>query len=180
LGGLTSSGAGGVYTLSGTAAAITNELDALVFTPIFTQKAGAPITSSTTTFTLSDLSSAGGAPAVDMTATVIDKTASTIIETRCGNDLLVGGAAGVVLFGGSGTDHFIFEMCMASPPRHPDTIMDFDHRQGDKIDFHDLRDFVLGSEPLAFIDSQTFAQFHHNHHGVFGMVRYARLGARCR
>ena len=48
----------GVYTLSGTAAAITSELDALVFTP----KAGAPNTSSTTTFTLSDQSSAGGAP----------------------------------------------------------------------------------------------------------------------
>ena len=47
-----------VYTLSGTAAAITSELDALVFTP----KAGAPNTTSTTTFTLSDQSSAGGAP----------------------------------------------------------------------------------------------------------------------
>ena len=47
----------GVYRLSGTAAAITSELDALIFTP----KAGAPNTSSTTTFTLSDQSSAGGA-----------------------------------------------------------------------------------------------------------------------
>ena len=47
----------GVYTLSGSASAITSELDALVFTP----KAGAPNTSSTTTFTLSDQSSAGGA-----------------------------------------------------------------------------------------------------------------------
>ena len=58
----------GVYTLSGTAAAITSELDALVFTP----KAGAPNTSSTTTFTLSDQSSAGGAPVVDSTTSVID------------------------------------------------------------------------------------------------------------
>ncbi len=65
---LTTVGAG-VYTLSGTAAAITSELDALVFTP----KAGAPNTSSTTTFTLSDQSSAGGAPVVDTTTTVIDK-----------------------------------------------------------------------------------------------------------
>jgi hypothetical protein len=32
---------------------------------------------------------------------------------------------------------------------------------------------VPGSEPLAFIGSQTFVQFHHNQHGVFGMVRYA-------
>ena len=59
---------GGVYTLSGTAAAITSELDALVFTP----KAGAPNTSSTTTFTLSDQSSAGGAPSSTATTSVID------------------------------------------------------------------------------------------------------------
>ena len=65
--GLMTSG-GGVYTLSGTAAAITDELDALVFTPT----AGAPNTSSTTTFTLSDQSGAGGPPAVDSTTSVID------------------------------------------------------------------------------------------------------------
>ena len=45
-----------------------------------------------------------------------------------------------------------------SPPRHPDTIMDFNHRQGDKIDLYSLRAFVPGSDPLAFIGSQTFAQ----------------------
>jgi uncharacterized repeat protein (TIGR03803 family) len=67
-----SGGVGGVYTLSGTAAAITSELDALIFTP----KAGAPNTTSTTTFTLSDLSSAGGGPAVDSTTSVIDSDPS--------------------------------------------------------------------------------------------------------
>jgi uncharacterized repeat protein (TIGR03803 family) len=65
---LTSEG-NGVYSLSGTAAAISSELDALVFTP----NAAWPNTSATTTFTLSDVSSAGGAPAVDTTTTVIDK-----------------------------------------------------------------------------------------------------------
>ena len=54
---LTTVGAG-VYTLSGTAATITSELDALIFTPT----AGAPNTTSKTTFRLSDLSSANGAP----------------------------------------------------------------------------------------------------------------------
>ena len=58
----------GVYTLAGTAAAITSELDALIFTPT----AGAPNTSSTTTFTLSDVSSARAAPVVDSVTTVID------------------------------------------------------------------------------------------------------------
>ncbi len=64
---LTTVGAG-VYRLSGSAGAITSELDALIFTPT----AGAPNTTSKTTFTLSDLSSANGAPTVDSTTTVID------------------------------------------------------------------------------------------------------------
>ena len=155
------------------------------------------------------MSSASGQPTVDNKTSVIDKTATMIIENRPhavvdakhhppgqpsptngrdviialgaddtikglgGNDSLVGGASGVVLFGGPGADHFIFETLKASPPRHPDTIMDFNHRPGDKIDLYTLRDFVLGSEPLAFIGSQTFAQFHHKHHDVVGMVRYA-------
>ncbi len=67
------SGSGGVYTLSGAAAAITSELDALLFTPT----AGSPNTSSTTTFTLSDQSSAGGAPAVDAMTSVIDSDPAT-------------------------------------------------------------------------------------------------------
>ncbi len=71
-GGLTgaglSGGAAGVYTLSGTAATITSELDALSFTPT----AGAPNTTSTTTFTLSDQSSAYATPAVDSSTSVID------------------------------------------------------------------------------------------------------------
>jgi uncharacterized repeat protein (TIGR03803 family) len=65
--GLTTAGPG-VYTLSGTASAISNELDALVFAP----KAGAPNTSSTTTFTLSDQSSAYATPTADSTTSVID------------------------------------------------------------------------------------------------------------
>ena len=86
--GLHNAGAG-VYWLSGTAAAITGELDALVFTP----KAGSPNTSSTTTFTLSDLSSAGGPPAVDSTTSVIDSdtpVAPTIAGTVSGQTTTMG------------------------------------------------------------------------------------------
>jgi uncharacterized repeat protein (TIGR03803 family) len=45
------SGSGNTYTLSGTASAITSQLDALVFTPT----AGQPNTNGTSTFTLSDV-----------------------------------------------------------------------------------------------------------------------------
>jgi hypothetical protein len=71
--GLTTSSAG-VYTLSGTA--IEDELDALVFTP----KAAWPNASATTTFTLSDVSSAYATPAVDSTTTVIDNDPSGAIS----------------------------------------------------------------------------------------------------
>ena len=74
-----SGGVGGVYTLSGTPAVITSELDALVFT----SKAGAPNTYSTTTFALSDLSNAGGAPVADSKTSVIDSD-PTVAPTIAG------------------------------------------------------------------------------------------------
>ncbi len=73
-------GSGGTYFLSGTAASITSELDALTFTPVD----GVPNTSVTTTFTLSDLSSAFTTPTVNNTTTVIDSdpaVAQTIAGT---------------------------------------------------------------------------------------------------
>jgi hypothetical protein len=62
------SGSNGVYVLSGTAAAVTSELDALTFLPV----GGVPNRVDATTCTLSDTSSAYGTPAVDSTTTVID------------------------------------------------------------------------------------------------------------
>jgi hypothetical protein len=58
----------GVYSLSGTASAITSELQALTFKP----KAGAPDTTSTSTFALRDLSSAFATATVNTTTSVID------------------------------------------------------------------------------------------------------------
>jgi hypothetical protein len=197
-----SGGAGGVYTLSGTAAAITSELNALVFT----SKAGAPNTFSMTTFTLIDLSSVGG-PAVDRTTTVIDKTATTIIETRpyalvdakhhppgqpalsngrnvifaMGHDDIIKppganntevGGAPGDVLYGGAGDNFVFEKPKASPASHPDVIMNFSERHGDHIDLHDLGAFVPGDQSLVFIGGQTFAHYHHTHPSVFGMVRY--------
>ena len=58
--------AGSVYTLTGNAASITSELDALVFTPAATVSSS----STPTTFTLTDVSSAFGVPTVDSATTV--------------------------------------------------------------------------------------------------------------
>ncbi len=78
-----SGGTSGVYTLAGTAAAVTSELDALSFKP----KAGKPNTKSTSTFTLSDKSSAYATATVNSTTTVIDTdpaVAPTITGTKAG------------------------------------------------------------------------------------------------
>ncbi len=64
-----SGGTGGVYTLTGAASTVTSELEALSFKPT----AGSPGTTSTSTFTLSDLSSASATPTVNTTTTVVDK-----------------------------------------------------------------------------------------------------------
>ena len=60
---------------------MTAELDALVFTPA----AGMPNASSTTTFTLSDQSSALGAPVINSTTTVIDSDPPAPPSVTAGN-----------------------------------------------------------------------------------------------
>ena len=74
--GLTTKGSG-VYTLSGTAAAITGQLEALVFTP----NANWPNASGTTTFLLSDVSSAYATAIADNTTTVIDQDPNALTAT---------------------------------------------------------------------------------------------------
>jgi hypothetical protein len=59
---------GSTYTLTGTAGALSQELDALTFTPT----AGQPNSTSTTTFLLSDVSSAYPIPTTDGGASVVD------------------------------------------------------------------------------------------------------------
>jgi hypothetical protein len=63
------SGSGNTYTLAGSASTVTSQLEALSFTP----NAGAPNTSSTTTFTLSDQSSSFATPTVDSNTSVVDR-----------------------------------------------------------------------------------------------------------
>ncbi len=95
-GGGLSGGAGGVYTLTGSAATVTGELEALTFTPV----AGQPDTSATTTFTLSDQSSAYTTPAMDSTTTVTDvdpAVAPTIAGTTAGQTNAPGSAGHPVL-----------------------------------------------------------------------------------
>jgi uncharacterized repeat protein (TIGR03803 family) len=102
------SGSGSTYTLSGTASAITSELDALVFTPT----AGQPNTSGTTTFNLSDASTGYTAPGYASTPTVLasfngtngaDPLDSLIMDAA-------GDLFGTALDGGANNDGTVFEI----------------------------------------------------------------------
>ena len=75
LGGGSYDAATGVYTDTGTAAAVTGALDALVFTP--TAHQDAPGQTVTTTFTISDTDSAGAAASGATTSVVTTETANT-------------------------------------------------------------------------------------------------------
>jgi Ca2+-binding RTX toxin-like protein len=100
--------------------------------------------------------------------------ANDTIKGLGGSDILIGGAPGVELFGGSGSENsFKFEKTTASPPSHPDVIMDFSHAQGDTIDLYSLRPGGPGGAAFVFIGGDTFADYHHHHHTVFAMVRYS-------
>ncbi len=94
------SGSGSTYMLSGTAAAVTSALDALTFTPV----AGQPNTSSTTTFTLSDQTTAyaGAATASGFAVTDIDPAVAPVFAggtavTQTASEVPVKPFAGVTL-----------------------------------------------------------------------------------
>jgi autotransporter passenger strand-loop-strand repeat protein len=90
-----SGGTGGIYVLSGTASAVTSQLEALSFTPA----AGAPGSKSTSTFTLSDQSSAYATPATDSTTSVVDTDPPFVLTKK--TDVLNGGPAGATIVAAS-------------------------------------------------------------------------------
>ena len=172
-----SGGTGGVYTLSGTAP---SELDALSFTP----KAGAPGSSSTTTFTLSDLSSAYATPAVD-SANLVVSTGGNIFGSPSGSTTLygndedriamfgaatetnfVGGFGTQYMFGGAGVNIFTELAISNSTFGKPDEISSFDPAK-DVIDLSriDADPATPGVQNFTFIGTAAFS-------GTGAQVRY--------
>ena len=116
---LTQTGAGtqGTYTLSGTAAQITTELDALTFVPANTSP-GATVA---TTFSLTDSSNAGSLSATDSGTVVTDTAAAAAtsgggggagsvgpsVSSSSGPDLLAGTAGSDTVSGQAGDDTIV-------------------------------------------------------------------------
>ncbi len=66
-----------------------------------------------------------------------------------GNDTLVGGAGADLLRGGTGADMFVYADASESTLAARDSILDFSHAEGDKIDLH-LIDAITGGSDNAF------------------------------
>jgi Ca2+-binding RTX toxin-like protein len=100
------------------------------------------------------------------TMTAINLTGNEVNNTLIGNgaeNLLSGGAGADRLFGEAGADTFVFksigDSTVASSGR--DTVADFSHVHGDKIDLHaiDAQTTVGGNQAFSFIGKSGFS--HH-------------------
>lgn len=90
-----------------------------------------------------------------------------------GNDKIAGGLGADKLFGGSGKDTFVFKSFKDSTlsPSSQDTVYDFSHKQGDKIDLKAI-DANLdrgGNQAFKFIKTSEF-------HEKAGELRYEKKG----
>ena len=80
---------------------------------------------------------------------------SNILIGGAGNDVLTGGGGADSLWGGTGADVFNFAALGDSPAIGRDSIWDFSHAEGDKIDLH-LIDAITGGKDNAFTFVNTF------------------------
>lgn len=87
--------------------------------------------------------------------------AANVLKGLDGNDKLYGGSGADDLFGGSGADRFIFKALsdskVASSGR--DTIFDFSHSGGDRIDLSDIDAIVstAKNDAFTFIGEEAFS-----------------------
>lgn len=92
-----------------------------------------------------------GSDAAEKALTDPSATDNDILDGRGGNDLLYAGGGTDTLTGGAGADRFQFKLATESTTDAPDTITDFSHAEGDKIDLHSR---YFGA--LHFIGSDAF------------------------
>jgi uncharacterized protein (TIGR01370 family) len=83
-----------------------------------------------------------------------------ILSGGKGDDQVVGGPGGDLLWGGAGADIFVFRSAGDGTPVSPDAIMDFSHRQGDRMDLHlvDGNSIRSGKESFIFIGDDRFTR----------------------
>lgn len=81
------------------------------------------------------------------------------IHGDAGNDILTGGLGEDRMNGGLGADTFVYQGTADSLRGSKDTIMDFNHGQGDLIDLHsiDANTMKAGNQAFSFIGTSAFS-----------------------
>ena len=102
---------------------------------------------------------------------------ANLLSGLAGNDLLYGALGTDTLIGGAGRDKFVFNSTAESlSGARRDTIADFRHVQGDRIDLHqidaDQRTGHDGNQAFVYIGTDSFRHYHNAHHGIVAMVRF--------
>jgi len=79
------------------------------------------------------------------------------INGGTGTDVLYGGSGADNLYGGTSADRFVFRSTSDSPTSARDSIRDFSHSQGDKIDLSgiDAKTTVAGDQAFTLVSSFT-------------------------
>lgn len=82
---------------------------------------------------------------------IIASDVASTLNGNAGDDVLIGGRGLDTLSGGSGADRFAFEAAQDTgrTAKKADTILDFHHAEGDRIDLHAI-DAILGGGDDAF------------------------------
>ena len=87
---------------------------------------------------------------------------SDFLYGSLGRDVLYGGLGRDILSGGDGADHFVFKQPADSwrglDEKNMDTIMDFDRKEGDKLDlrFIDVNEKRSGNNAFTYIGRKDF------------------------
>ncbi|WP_371998864.1 hypothetical protein P7L68_02580 (plasmid) [Tistrella mobilis] len=102
--------------------------------------------------------------------TLRGRDGNDILDGRNGKDVIVGGRGADLLLGGAGADRFVYSSITESTKTLSgrDTILDFSHTQGDRIDLSpvDANVTLSGNQTFTFIGTAAYS-------GTAGQVRYA-------
>lgn len=87
-----------------------------------------------------------------------------------GNDTLIGGNGTDVMSGGAGADTFAFAKTVESTAANPDTVTDFSHAEGDRIDLSlfDANTTVGGHQHFVFDGTSAIVAAGHLSYSVDG------------
>jgi len=89
---------------------------------------------------------------------LIGSAGANVLNGGAGNDVLTGGSGADLLTGGAGADTFVYLAATDSRPSTADTIFDFSHAQGDRINLEGIDASTKASGNQAFVIADAFTR----------------------